>query len=88
MSKNCRDNWDLVHGEFQQIGASSLDFINEKLLQITIRFQAIQNLQKMPSSMDYTPSKADEEEEKKDIRQLKLREHPSLDKNSDLKLDR
>ena len=37
MSKNCRDNWDLVHGEFQQIGASSLDFINEKLLQITIK---------------------------------------------------
>jgi len=38
--------------------------------------------------MDFNPSKADEEEEKKDIRQLKLIEHPSLDKNSDLKLGR
>ena len=64
ISMNCQENWDLVHGEFQRIGAASLDTINDKLLQVTVRFQAVGSLHKTASmDVDYSPSK-DEEEKK------------------------
>ena len=71
ISKQSKANWDLIHGEFQRIGESSLNKINDKLTQICIRFQAQLPLSKSLSSVEgpenvemLTGAQADEEEKK------------------------
>ena len=50
ISKKNRSSWDLIHGEFTKIGSKSLEKINDKLNQITVRFQTMGGMARVDSA--------------------------------------